>query len=210
MRALVYRMYQLALVMLLLVLLLDVWVSYIASDVVYESTEEIPYNKVGVVLGTSKYVANGRINLYYQHRIEAAVKLYQSGKIKYLIVSGDNGTKQYNEPATFKKDLVARGIPSNHIFLDYAGFRTLDSVIRAHKIFQQSFTVISQKFHNERAITIGYLNGLHVIGFNAKAVQGSSGLKITIREGLARVKMVLDEITLTEPRFYGPAIVIPD
>ena len=104
-----------------------------------------------------------------------------------------------------------RYFPENHIFLDYAGFRTLDSVIRAKAIFgQQSFTVISQQFHNERAITIGNLKGIKVIGYNAKDVKGHSGLKVKIRELLARVKVLIDEITFKQPKFLGEPVKIPN
>ena len=211
MNKIIYKLYKLALCTLLLIMLTNVWVEYTASNYLYNTTNEIPYNKVGVVLGTSKYLVNGQENLFYKYRIAAAVKLYKSGKIKYIIISGDNGSKYYDEPTTFKKDLIKQGVPENHIFLDYAGFRTLDSVIRAKAIFgQQSFTVISQQFHNERAITIGNLKGIKVIGYNAKDVKGHSGLKVKIRELLARVKVLIDEITFKQPKFLGEPVKIPN
>ena len=211
MNKIIYKLYKLALCTLLLIMLTNVWVEYTASNYLYNTTNEIPYNKVGVVLGTSKYLVNGQENLFYKYRIAAAVKLYNSGKIKYIIISGDNGSKYYDEPTTFKKDLIKQGVTETHIFLDYAGFRTLDSVIRAKAIFgQQSFTVISQQFHNERAITIGNLKGIKVIGYNAKDVKGHSGLKVKIRELLARVKVLIDEITFKQPKFLGEPVKIPN
>ena len=211
MNKIIYKLYKLALCTLLLIMLTNVWVEYTASNYLYNTTNESPYNKVGVVLGTSKYLVNGQENLFYKYRIAAAVKLYNSGKIKYIIISGDNGSKYYDEPTTFKKDLIKQGVTETHIFLDYAGFRTLDSVIRAKAIFgQQSFTVISQQFHNERAITIGNLKGIKVIGYNAKDVKGHSGLKVKIRELLARVKVLIDEITFKQPKFLGEPVKIPN
>jgi SanA protein len=108
---------------------------------------------VGLVLGTSQYLKNGYLNWYFKYRIEATVELYKKGKIDFILVSGDNSHKNYDEPTAFKNELIKRGIPADQIYLDYAGFRTLDSVVRAKEIFgQTSITIISQKFHNERAI----------------------------------------------------------
>ena len=140
-----------------------------AKSKIYSSVTEIPKHKVGLVLGTVKYLSNGQVNLYYTFRINAAVALYNSGKISFIIVSGDNGSKTYDEPTDFKKDLIKAGIPNNKIFLDYAGFRTLDSVVRVKEIFgQTSITIISQQFHNERAIYLANHFGIKAIGFNAK------------------------------------------
>ncbi len=170
---------------------------------------EIPNNEVGMVLGTSKYLKNGAINLFFEYRIQATVKLYQAGKIKYVLVSGDNGNKNYDEPTDFKNELMARGIPAGKIFLDYAGFRTLDSVVRANKIFgQESFTVISQKFHNDRAIYLASKKGLNVVGFNAQDVANYGGLKTKIREVFARAKAFLDIVFGVKPKFLGETISI--
>lgn len=187
----------------------NIYVEIISGEQMFEDVTKIPSNKVGLLLGTSKYVKGGTINLYYKYRIEAAIELYNSGKIQYILVSGDNGTEYYDEPTTFKEDLVAAGIPENRIFLDYAGFRTLDSVIRSKEIFQlESFTVISQKFHNERAITIAHAKGIKAIGFNAKDVGGRSGFKVKTREMLARVAMCMDLIFGKQPKFLGEKITI--
>ena len=193
-------------------LFLSSWViSNSTKENVYTSLDKIPYNKVGLVLGTSQYLAGGRKNLYFYYRMEAAVQLYQAGKISYLIVSGDNRHQSYNEPEAMKNELVKRGIPEKTIFLDYAGLRTLDSVIRCKEIFgQDKFTIISQKFHNERAIYIAKYYNLDVIGFNAKDVTSPAGLKTKAREFLARFKMLLDlYITHTQPRFLGEKVLIP-
>ena len=180
-----------------------------AEELTYNSISEIPKNKVGLLLGTSKYLANGNINLYYKYRINATSELYKSGKIDFVLVSGDNSTKSYDEPSTFKNDLITKGIPEEKIFLDYAGFRTLDSVIRAKEIFGlEAFTVISQKFHNERAIYLAKKYGIQVVGFNAKDVEGRSGFKTKLREYFARTKAVLDVITGKSPKFLGDKIKI--
>lgn len=175
----------------------------------FENVKTIPHQKVGVVLGTSKLLANGYQNLYFKYRIEATVKLYKAKKIDYIVVSGDNRKKGYNEPEDMKNDLVAKGIPENRIFMDFAGFRTLDSIIRMREIFgQSSFTVISQKFHNERAIYLASLEGMEVIAFNAKDVNAYYGIKTQVREKLARVKVFVDYLTGKEPKFLGEKIII--
>ena len=131
------------------------------------------------------------------------------GKIEYILVSGDNATLYYNEPYTIKKDLIKAGIPEEKIFLDYAGFRTLDSMVRAKYVFGlDSVTVISQKFHNERAIFLAERKGLHAIGFNAEDITGSDGIKVRLREYFARVKVFIDLTFNTQPKFYGKKIEI--
>ncbi len=181
-----------------------------AKNSVFENTKDIPKNKVGLLLGTRKILPNGYINNYFKYRIEAAVKLYKAKKINYILVSGDNSRKDYNETEDMKNDLIAKGVPESRIVEDFAGFRTLDSVVRAREIFgQSSFTVISQKFHNERAIYLGYLEGIEIIAFNAKDVNKNYGLKTRVREKLARVKVFVDYLTGKEPKYLGKKILIP-
>lgn len=176
---------------------------------VYSNINKIPKNRVGVVLGTSKRLVNGSINLYFKYRIDATVELFNNHKIDFILVSGDNALKSYNEPRDFKKELIKRGVPESKIHLDYAGFRTLDSVIRASKVFgQNSFTVISQEFHNKRAVYIGYLNNIKVIGYNAKDVNKKYGFKVYLREYLARTKVFVDVLFNIQPKFLGPKINI--
>ena len=174
----------------------------------YTSVSEIPESDVALVLGTAKYRKNGGRNLYYRYRMEAAVKLFKAGKVKAIICSGDNATKYYDEPSTMKADLVKMGVPASLIYLDFAGFRTLDSVVRSREIFSQtSVTVVSQSFHNERALYIAHHKDINAIGFNAQDVTRSYGLKTQAREYLARVKTILDiHFLKTEPKFLGERI----
>ena len=117
------------------------------------------------------------------------------------MVSGDNGSIYYNEPNTIKKDLVKGGIPEERIYLDYAGFRTLDSVVRAKEVFGlDQVTVISQEFHNERAIYLGKHKGLMAIGYNAQDISGNEAVKVHFREYFARVKVFIDLILNIQPR----------
>jgi len=180
-----------------------------AKNKTFDNPLQIPKNKVGLVLGTSKTLKDGRLNYYFKYRVDAAVKLYKNGKIEYILVSGDNGNKAYDEPSDFKNELIKRGIPADKIFLDYAGFRTWDSVIRAKEIFgQDSLTIISQKFHNERAIFIAEHKGIKAIGFNAKDVTAKYGIKTKVREAFARVKVFVDIIFDRKPKFLGEKIKI--
>lgn len=189
----------------------NVYVEALSSGKTYNTTSSIPKNNVALVLGTGKYLQNGRVNLFYLYRINAAATLYKSGKVKYLLISGDNGSKSYDEPTTFKEDLIAKGVPAANIILDYAGFRTLDSVVRSKEIFgQESITIVSQQFHNERAIAIAEAKGIKAIGYNAKNVGGTNGFKVKVREMLARVAMCLDLVFGKQPKFLGEKIKIPN
>ncbi len=149
-------------------------------------------------------------NAYFYNRIKAATDLYKSGKVQYIIVSGDNSSKDYNEPEDMQFALVQQGIPQNKIILDHAGFRTLDSVVRAKDIFGQTqLTIISQKFHNERAVFLAQKNGMQAFGYNAEDVNKYAGLKTNLREYLAKAKVYWDLIFGVEPKFGGEKIVIP-
>lgn len=180
-------------------LYIDGFGEYVATDF-----NDLQYNEVGLLLGTSKYAYRGP-NLYFVHRINAAAELYRAGKVKYILVSGDNSMASYNEPQDMKEALVAAGVHAENIYLDYAGFSTLDSVVRASKVFNiESLTVISQQFHCERAIYIARAHGIKAVGYAAKDVFGASATRVEFREYLARAKAVMDiAIIGTEPTYYG-------
>jgi SanA protein len=175
----------------------------------YSDTDSIPENNVGLLLGTSKFLRNGNSNQYFENRISATIQLYKAGKIKNVVISGDNSKKDYNEPEDMKNELIKRGIPEDRIYLDFAGFRTYDSVFRMKEIFgQDRFTIISQEFHNQRAVYIASALKLNAIGFNAKDVNAYNGFKTKIREKFARVKMFIDLIFEKKPKFLGDKIEI--
>ncbi|MEZ4797520.1 MAG: ElyC/SanA/YdcF family protein [Flavobacteriaceae bacterium] len=179
-----------------------------AKGKTFTNVKLIPKNKVGIVLGTPKFVSNGLVNLFYTYRLEAAATLYKAQKVDFILASGDNLTSN-DEIKVFKEDLIKLGIPEEKIFLDYAGFRTLDSMVRAKEIFgQESITIISQKFHNERAIYLAKKFDIKAVGFNAKDVSEQYGRYTTVREYLARTKAVLDILIGKEPRFLGEKIEI--
>ena len=178
---------------------------------IYSTVSDIPYNKVGLLLGTSAKLKSGKANLYFDYRIKAATELYNAGKVKYILVSGDNRRNSYNEPEEMKKALIAAGIPDQRIILDYAGLRTLDSVVRAHLIFGlERFTLISQQFHNERAIYLAQQSHLQAIGYSAQDVSAYAGFKTNLRELLARVKVFVDIVTNKAPKHLGEKVKIPE
>ena len=185
------------------------WINRVAKGKTYSIATDLPFKKTALLLGTSKYLKSGLINKYYAYRIDATVELYKLHKMKYIIISGDNSKKEYNEPQMMKEDLVSSGIDSTIIYLDYAGFRTFDSVIRAREIFgQNSFTIISQRFHNERALFITNAEGMDAIAFNARDVSKRYGFKVQLREKFARVKVFIDYLLGIDPKFLGEKIKI--
>jgi len=181
-----------------------------ASSLIYSHVEKIPAKKAALVLGTAKYLRGGQINYYFKYRIDATVELFKAGKIRAIIVSGDNGSKDYDEPTTMRDDLVARGIPIEYIRIDYAGFRTLDSIVRAEAIFDlEDYIIISQQFHLERAIYLAHAKGQKVIGYVAKDFKNTVwAKKMEHRELLARAKAVLDVHIGVEPKFYGKKVKV--
>ncbi|MCW8327915.1 YdcF family protein [Photobacterium sp. SDRW27] len=186
-------------------LLVDRWISDSTSKQIFTNASQIPSRSIGLVLGTSKYIAK-TLNPYYDYRMEAALKLYQREKVNVLLLSGDNAHRSYNEPWTMKRDLLKAGIPDKDIVLDYAGFRTLDSIVRAKNVFEADhFVIITQKFHCERALFIANSNNIDAICLAVPEPRGLAGLKIRVREILARLKAVIDLYILdVQPRFPGP------
>lgn len=180
------------------------------KGILFDDVNDVPHRRVGLVFGCSKKLGD-RDNLYFKYRIQAAAELYHAGKVDFLIVSGDNREKYYNEPVDMRKALVEAGVPFDKIVCDYAGLRTLDSVIRAKKIFGLTeLTFVSQKFQNERAAYIAKANDMDVVGYNARDVEGYAARKTEDREVLARVKMWLDiNITNEQPKHLGDKESVP-
>lgn len=181
------------------------------KDRIYTCVDSVPVNHVGLLLGTSPLNRLGRPNTYFTTRIKIAADLYHAGKVDYIIASGDNHTRGYDEPTAMRDSLMAHGVPSGRIVLDFAGFRTLDSVVRAKEIFGcDSLTIISQADHSARALYLAKSNGIEAVAI-AAPTRASQWVRIrlALREWLARDKMMLDLISGRQPHFLGEKIPIP-
>lgn len=182
----------------------DLRVERCAAGRVYSDVEAVPAREYGLVPGTSRLVHGKHLNTYFFNRIRAAVELYRAGNIRKIIVSGDNGRADYNETGDMARELIAEGVAPEDVLSDYAGFRTLDSVVRARNLFDATeITVISQRFHCERAIYLAAQNGVDAVGFEAdEAAPQAIRIKLAVREAFARVLAVLDaEVLHTKPHF---------
>lgn len=169
------------------------WVVRNTQGQIYFDIRELPANDVGLVLGTSKFVRTGKENLFFRYRMEATARLWKEGKVKYLILSGNNDSEYYNEPVDMQRALMKLGIPASVMTLDYAGYRTFDSVVRCKDVFnQEKITIISQNFHNVRALYIGNHEGIEAIAFAAQDVPDGYSLRTLVREYLARPYAMLD------------------
>lgn len=177
-----------------------------AAPFVTGNADQLPELKVGLLLGCSERLSDGRSNLFFEKRIAAAARLFQAGKVDYLLVSGDNSRAGYDEPSDMRRALIARGIPGSRIVLDYAGFRTLDSVVRAKEVFGlRRFTVISQRFHDLRAVYLARAHGVEAYGYAAADVGGTDGIRVQLRELFSRAFALLDVSVLgSRPHFAGP------
>jgi SanA protein len=183
----------------------NVWIVKSTEERVYSDLSKLPDHRVALVLGTSHRSAGGQPNPFFQNRIKTAAHLYELGKIDHFILSGDNSTRFYNEPIEMKKALIEAGVPATAITLDFAGLRTLDSVVRSKAIFgQNKITIITQSFHSYRAIFISNYYDIDAVAMVAEDPDFDRTFKVLIREYLARTKAVLDlYIFKTAPRHLG-------
>ena len=187
-------------------LAIDRYVAYRSAPYIYTDLQVLPHKRAALLLGTTRYISKGRKNWFYLYRIRAAVALWKAHKVDAIIVSGDNGTRYYNETKAMYQDLIRAGVPARYITRDYAGFRTLDSVVRAGVDFGlKDFIIVSQRFHLERALYIAHAKGFKAIGYAAKDVKlTKAATRMFLRELAARAKMILDLYVLhTEPKFWG-------
>lgn len=183
----------------------DRMVDHAAKDRLYDKVEDVPHRKVGLVLGTSPISTwNGRRNYYFDYRIKAAADLYNAGKVDWLVVSGGdyrNSENGYDEPVAMRDSLMKQGVDSVRIILDYDGTRTLNSIAKMRDVYRQdSIVIISQEYHNERALYQAKHLGIDAIGFNAKTPgRRRSWLRNRGREVLARVKLFIDIVRGVQP-----------
>lgn len=175
--------------------------------------EELPRQATGLVLGTSPRSARkGGANPFFEMRMDAAAALYHAGVVKRLLLSGDNRRADYNEPAAMREAMRQRGLPDNALALDYAGFRTLDSVVRARKVFQleEGVVIITDDFHLPRALFLADQTGLKAVGFAGRPVPWSRSARTRIREWFSRARAILDiYLWNTQPHFLGDPVPFP-
>jgi SanA protein len=191
-------------------LFINWWIVESATARVFTDVEQLPANNVALVLGASARLSSGYTNPHFKARIEAAAAAYQRGKVRHLLLSGDNHVKGYDEPSDMKVALLQLCVPASAMTLDYAGFRTLDSVARAQAVFgQQRLTIISDDFHVQRALFLCRSYGIEAVALCSAPVPEIYARKTRWREYLARVKAALDVYLLgTRPKFYGPPVEI--
>jgi len=194
----------------LFVVLSNIIIVQSTKNKIYTNLAGVPQKDVALILGTSKYTIGGYTNLFFKYRIKAAADLYKQGKVKHIIVSGDNSLQSYNEPRQMLRALLALGIPEDAITLDFAGFRTLDSVVRCKKVFGQTKVIIvSQRFHIERALFIARKYDMQAIGYAAQDPPQKYSLTTHVREYFAKTKAVIDlYITNKKPKFLGEKVLI--
>lgn len=201
----------LAVLGLLLLALGNKWVINNTDDYVFTNWALMPSNEVGLVLGTSPFTRDGQPNPHFTGRIQAAAELYQLGKVKHLIVSGANPDAHYNEPRRMLKALVAAGVPASAITMDFAGFRTFDSVARAKRVFGLTqVTIITQQYLAYRAVFIGKKMKMQPIAYAPAGEQSGPAFLPYARETLARLMAIFDLFVLnTAPKFTGDPEKLP-
>jgi SanA protein len=175
------------------------------SGKTYDDINAVPQNKCGIFLATPPVTPQGAHNFFFDNGIDAAVELYNADKIDYIIASG--GNIWCDEPAAIRDSLMHRGIPEEHIILDYEGSHTINAIVKAQKVYGlNSVTLISQKGHNERGVYLAKHYDIDAVGYNAEpAHHRSCRLKANVREFFARSKMILDIIFLATPTFGAPS-----
>lgn len=191
-----------------LLVVVDQSISFSVRHAIYHRIEEIPYRPYTLLLGTSKYTVKNNPNHFYNNRLNAAKQLFDAQKTDYILLSGDNRTLEYNEPKMMGRDLRKMGVWDNVLFPDYAGFRTLDSVIRAKEVFQATpMTIISQRFHCERALFIAQYHNIDAICL--AAANPEIYIVTRIRETLARLLMLWELWFEKQPHFLGKPEPLP-
>lgn len=190
----------------------EAWIAHCAERYAAAEANALPSVPVAVVLGTTPVLQGKWANPYFQPRLESAATLFHAGKVRAVIASGDHGTREYDEPTVMKERLVALGVPAERVVCDYAGFRTLDSVLRAKLVFGQRRVIfVSQRFHHLRAVYLARALGMEAWGLDAADPPAHLTLKTRLREKFACVKALLDVHVLgTQPRFLGEPVVVPN
>jgi SanA protein len=169
--------------------------------------EQVPPSEVGIVFGAG--IKGDKPSKYLKDRLDAGIQLYEAQKVKKLLLSGDNGSRRYNELAVMKAYCVEHGVDSNFIFVDYAGFDTYSTLFRAKNVFKvEQAVLVTQNYHLDRAVYIGNQLGIDCIGYSATRGSYAGYRKNTIREYVASIKSFFDVMVNRTPTFLGPIIDI--
>ena len=186
------------------------WLLAANHDRIFAASTDVPTRPVALVLGTAPRVGRWK-NPFFENRMDAAAQLWRGGKMRHLLVSGDNSRHDYDEPTAMRDALIARGVPSRAITLDYAGFRTLDSLVRAREIFGlRELLIVTDDWHQPRALFLARAAGIDALGVSSADVPWSMSAKTRVREWLSRVKAVADVFVLrTKPKFLGEPVKLP-
>ena len=171
-----------------------------AAPYIYRSAAQAPASSAAMVLGASVY-QNGALSPILKDRADRAIELYDSGKVKKILVTGDNGDLSHNEVNPVGNYLLSKGIPKGDIFLDHAGFDTYSSMYRARAVFDiADMTIVSQPFHLARAVYIARALGIEASGVEAS---GDATPYNTIREIPATLKALIDLFFKRSPKYLG-------
>lgn len=198
---------SLFLIALLMATAITLYIQNYSNKYIYSSSiQAIPNCYTALVLGASVH-RNGDLSTILLDRVDRAIELYNGGKIKRFLLSGDHGDHDYDEVNTMKNYLLKKGIDSADIFLDHAGFDTYNSVVRAKEIFNvDSMYIVTQNYHLYRAIYIARNNGIEAFGFTADRRSYPGIYKYTVREWFANVKSWYWTATNHQPHFLGNKI----
>lgn len=190
-----------------LLMLVPIGMRLSVASYTYTSLDTAPETEVAIVLGAS--VVRGVPSPLLAKRADAALALYRKGKVKKILVTGDNGALSHDEVTPVREYLLDAGVPPQDIFLDHAGFDTYSSMYRARDVFQaRSLTIATQDFHLPRALWIARRLGLPAYGFIAEG--GESSLRNYLREIPASLKALLEVSIRREPKYLGPAFPLTD
>ena len=177
------------------------------SQIFYEQ-DKLSEKQTALLLGARVY-SDGRLSHIMQDRAETAIEIYKMGKVDKILISGDHGTSEYDEVNTIKDYLLKKGVKSEDVFTDHAGFDTYDSVYRARDIFEvDSMIIVTQKFHLPRAVYIANSLGVESVGIVADKRRYVDKERNMIRESISRVKALLNVIFKAQPKFLGEVISI--
>jgi len=180
------------------------WVFAASSERIYRRVEDVPSVPVGIVFGAKVY-ESGAVSPVLDARVQAGVELYRAGKIRKLLMTGDNGRVSYDEVSAMKRRAVALGVPAVDVVRDFAGFRTYDSCFRAREVFGVDRAVlVTQAFHLNRALFLARRLGIDAVGFVAPPGMPDEMIRASEhRELLARTAAVTDALLHRRPKFLG-------